>query len=82
MKTLRRWTPYVVFEHGLGAADHYGTSPAMVHRLLVGECGLSIFTLDGHGPLSEDELAGIFAANQVWDFVARPYAGIRRSSRP
>ncbi|HLY39530.1 MAG TPA: FkbM family methyltransferase [Candidatus Binatia bacterium] len=60
-RTLHRWKPYVVFEHGLGAADSYGTSPGMVHELLVAE-------------LSGDEFRAVFVANRVWDFVARPYA--------
>lgn len=38
---LRRWRPYVVFEHGLGAADHYGTRPEAVFDLLT-DCGLRL----------------------------------------
>jgi FkbM family methyltransferase len=34
--------PIMVFEHGLGAADHYGTTPEQIHDLLVGQCGLKI----------------------------------------
>lgn len=33
-ETLGRCRPYVIFEHGLGGADHYGTRPEMVHDLL------------------------------------------------
>jgi FkbM family methyltransferase len=82
VRTLRRWKPYVLFEHGRGAADHYGTSPEMVHRLLVADCGLSIFTLDGRGPLSQTDFAATFAANRVWDFLARPYAAGQRAGGP
>jgi FkbM family methyltransferase len=71
-RTLARWRPWVVFEHGLGAADHYGTTPAMVHALLA-ECGLAVFGLDGSGPYSAADLAAIFAANARWNFLARPY---------
>ena len=71
--TLRRWSPYVVFEHGVGASDHYGTTPSAVHRFLVGECGLSIFDMDGAGPFSEDEFAAVYARNDRWNFLARPY---------
>lgn len=71
-RTLRAWRPYVVFEHGRGAADHYGTTPEMVHRLLDG-CGLAVFGLDGEGPLDEAALRGIYDAGSAWNFLARPY---------
>jgi FkbM family methyltransferase len=38
---LRRSRPFVVFEHGLGAADCYGTRPEQVFDLLSG-CGLRV----------------------------------------
>lgn len=38
---IRRWKPIIVFEHGLGAADHYGTEPEDMHDLLA-RYGLSI----------------------------------------
>lgn len=38
---LRRCRPWVVFEHGRGAADFYGTSPGQVFDLLA-DCGLRI----------------------------------------
>ena len=79
-RTLRRWSPYVVFEHGLGASDHYGTTPEMVHRLLVADCGLSIFDLEGSGPLSEEQFAAVYALNERWNFLARPYRRAARST--
>jgi len=45
VRTLVRWRPLIVFEHGLGAADHYGTTPDAVFSLLVGECGLMMFLM-------------------------------------
>ena len=38
---LRRNRPFVVFEHGLGAADCYGTRPEQVFDLL-SDCGLRV----------------------------------------
>src|SRR4030095_15292398 len=38
---LRRCRPFVVFEHGLGAADCYGTRPEHVFDLL-SDCGLRV----------------------------------------
>lgn len=43
--TLKRNLPTVVFEHGLGAADCYGTEPQMVFDLFA-ECGLRCFTME------------------------------------
>lgn len=73
VRTLRRCRPYVVFEHGRGAADHYGATPEMLHRLLVEECGLAIFGLDGAGPWSTGQLAAAFREGRQWNFLARPY---------
>ena len=71
-RTLARWKPYVFFEHGVGSANHYGTTPEMVHALMT-EVGLAIFEPDGRGPLSVAELRSIFDANTRWNFLARPY---------
>lgn len=42
LRTLSRCKPFVIFEHGEGAADYYGTTPADVYDLLAGQCGLRI----------------------------------------
>jgi FkbM family methyltransferase len=44
-ETLRRWKPIVIFEHGLGASDVYGSTPEQVFALL-DSCGLRIFLLE------------------------------------
>lgn len=43
---ISRDKPFVVFEHGLGAADCYGTTPEQVYDLLHQTCGLNISLLD------------------------------------
>ncbi|MGI8945078.1 MAG: FkbM family methyltransferase [Thermoleophilaceae bacterium] len=68
-ETLRRHRPIVWFEHGAGGADHYGTSPADVHRLLAGEIGMRIFDADGRGPYSERDFVAVFD-EPIWSFVA------------
>jgi FkbM family methyltransferase len=35
-------SPTIVFEHGLGAADYYGTNPEDIYDFLVGSCGLRL----------------------------------------
>jgi FkbM family methyltransferase len=74
VRTLARWHPHVVFEHGRAAAGHYGTTPAMVHRFLAEQCGLAVFTLDGRGPYSAEEFSELCDAGSWWNFLARPYA--------
>jgi FkbM family methyltransferase len=45
--TIKRSKPVIVFEHGLGASEHYGTTPEDLHLFLTNECGLRISTMDG-----------------------------------
>ncbi len=42
MKTLKRWMPVLIFEHGVGGADRYGVHPLDMYRLLVKDLGYSI----------------------------------------
>jgi FkbM family methyltransferase len=68
-ETIRRWRPTLVFEHGIGAADHYGTGPADVYDLLVDELDMRIFDLDGAGPYTRRTFEDIFA-EPLWNFLA------------
>ena len=72
LETLRACRPVVLFEHGRGSADHYGTTPGDVHALLTGEAGLRIFDLDGAGPYTASGLVEAFEAGRRTNFVARP----------
>jgi FkbM family methyltransferase len=47
LATLRRCKPFVIFEHGEGAAGYYGTTPADVYDLLAGQCWLRISLMQG-----------------------------------
>jgi FkbM family methyltransferase len=71
LETLSRYRPTVWFEHGVGAADRYGTKPSDVHELLVGDVGLRIFDADGRGPYSRAEFEEIFTSPTMFNFVAR-----------
>jgi FkbM family methyltransferase len=71
MEMLRRHRPLVVFEHGLGGADHYGSGPGKVWDLLGGELGMRIYDLDGRGPYTRSEFVGVFEL-PIWNFLARP----------
>jgi FkbM family methyltransferase len=71
-ETLRRHRPVVAFEHGLGSADHYGTTPMRIHELLGGQLGYRIYGLDGDGPYSAEQFAEVYSRGERVNFVARP----------
>ena len=71
LDTLRTHRPLVVFEHGVGSADHFGTTPEAVFDLLAG-AGYAIGGLDGDGPYDRSRVAEIFHAGARVNFVARP----------
>jgi len=72
---LSKHKPYVLFEFGLGAADHYSTSPNQVFELM-NECNLQISTLSGflsNSPcLSLIEFKEHFTTNSEYYFIAHP----------
>lgn len=72
--TLRRCRPLVLFEHGVGASDHYGTSPEMVYRLLVDDCGHRINEMERYlrdlPALSLSDFVEVTGSGMVWNFVA------------
>jgi FkbM family methyltransferase len=70
-ETLERFKPMVWFEHGIGAADRYGTRPADVYELLVRDVGLRIFDADGGGPYSRSGFEETFARGGIFNFLAR-----------
>jgi FkbM family methyltransferase len=55
-RTLATHRPVLIFEHSVGAAAVYGTTPASLHELLCAELGYAVFDLAGDGPYSVDEL--------------------------
>jgi FkbM family methyltransferase len=70
METLRRHRPIVLFEHGTGASDYYGTGPSNIYKLLCDVAALRIFDLDGYGPYSLHQLEAVYRRNDRWNFVA------------
>lgn len=45
VQTIRKNRPVIVFEHGLGGSDYYGTGPDDIYDLLVEQCGLRLFLM-------------------------------------
>lgn len=76
VQTISRDKPYIVFEHGLGAADYYETRPEAVYDLLVGRCGLRISRLQGwlrgREPLTRDGFVADFDRHINFYFLAHP----------
>ncbi|HEV7937918.1 MAG TPA: FkbM family methyltransferase [Solirubrobacteraceae bacterium] len=70
IEMLERHRPHVLFEHGAGGADLYGTHPTEVFDLLTG-VGLRIFDLDGEGPYSRARFEETFT-EPIWNFLATP----------
>jgi FkbM family methyltransferase len=70
LETLRSNKPVVVFEHGKGGSDHYGTSPEDIYDLLVDDVGVRIFDMEGGGPYSRAEFRRVYDAGSFWNFVA------------
>jgi hypothetical protein len=68
--------PVIIFEHGLGAADSYGTRPNQIFDLLCGECGLNISLLqswlDKGRSLSRKGFEGQFDQRKNYYFIAHP----------
>lgn len=75
VETIRRYQPVIVFEHGLGAADYYGTGPEDVHAVLVGECGLQLHLMErwlrGEPALERQEFADHFHQGRDYYFMAK-----------
>lgn len=71
-QTLATHRPLLVFEHGLGSADHYGTRPEDVHDLLVAGHGYRIFDLQGQGPFDRAGFTTAFHTSARVNFLARP----------
>jgi FkbM family methyltransferase len=69
-RTIAMHRPVLIFEHGAGSADAFGTAPDDIWRLLVDEAGLRIFDLDGNGPYTLDDLQRNFYEMTRVNFVA------------
>jgi FkbM family methyltransferase len=72
LRTLVKFHPTVIFEHGSGSAEHFGTSPGDMHRLLTDEARMRIFDLDGGGPYSRGDFERVFSTAERVNFVAKP----------
>ncbi len=75
-ETITRCKPVIIFEHGLGAADHYGTTPEKMYELIVDQFGLRMFRLGdwlvskGEKSLNKTQLCELFYSGSEFYFLA------------
>lgn len=79
VKTISSQQPIIIFEHGLGASDHYGTTPEMLYDFITNEGGLQISLLDEYvingKSLTRKEFCDQFYEGLNYYFVAHPGSG-------
>ncbi len=72
---ITRDKPFIIFEFGLGAADCYGVTPAMMHELITAT-GLQISLLKDYlrkkPTLSANALEECFRSGREYYFIAHP----------
>ena len=73
-QTLSSCSPAILFEHGKGASEYYGTTPGSIFNLLCGDLGYSIFTLEAFlakaTPLSESSFVSHYESGSEYYFIA------------
>lgn len=71
---IRRDRPVLIFEHGLGASEHYGTTPEALYDLLIEQCQLHVYLLDDYihqaEPLTKAQFCQQFYQKLNYYFVA------------
>lgn len=78
VNTIKRCQPVIVFEHGSGAADYYGTKPEQVFDLLTKTCNLKLSLLQtflekgGTVSLDRESFCSEFTIGKNYNFVAYP----------
>ena len=78
VKTIRKNRPVIVFEHGLGGSDYYGTGPDDIYDVLVEQCGLKLFLMadwlksKGKAFLEREAFREQFSKGSNYYFMAAP----------
>ena len=74
LQVLARARPCIVFEHGLGAADYYGTTPDEIYGILTERIGLSVTLmanwLDRRPGLSRADFVDEYSSGRNYYFMA------------
>jgi len=71
---IQKYQPMVIFEHGLGASNHYGTTPEMVYEYFA-DLGMNIYNLNAYldkkEPLSLQGFSDQYHNKDHYYFVAK-----------
>lgn len=74
IKTICRCKPVIIFEFGMGAADHYDVKPEVFYEFITSGCGLSVSTLKGFlkgdEKLAKDNFCSLYLDCQEYYFIA------------
>lgn len=74
-ETLKKHKPVVIFEHGLGASDFYGSTPEKLYELFA-SCKMRISTmqrwLNNRPSLRKEEFAAHYYQKKDYYFIAYP----------
>ncbi|MDI9319860.1 MAG: FkbM family methyltransferase [Phycisphaerales bacterium] len=74
-QTILRAKPIIIFEHGMGASDYYGTKPEQLYDFLQ-SCGYKVVTmkrwLKGETSFSKEEFKRQFYDKLNYYFIAYP----------
>jgi FkbM family methyltransferase len=75
-KTLKKSSPIVIFEFGLGASDHYNVQPTDFFGYLNSTCNYEIYLLDAFlkskSALSKEQFVETYKANSEYYFISSP----------
>jgi FkbM family methyltransferase len=78
VSVIKRCRPFIVFEHGLGAANHYGTTPANIYDFLAGQCGLQVNLMRrwllGKSPFTRAGFIEHYERGRDFYYLACPYS--------
>lgn len=70
---LKKWKPTIIFEHGKGASEFYGTSPQLLFEFL-SNCGMKVSImksyLEGKAPMNLADFIGQYEREENYYFVA------------
>lgn len=76
LQTLIKNKPYVIFEFGLGASNHYGVTPEALFQLICKDAGLKISLLKSflknNIPLTMNDLQKHYDLGDEYYFIAHP----------
>ena len=75
-KTLKKYSPVIIFEFGLGASDHYNVNPSEFFEFLCTTCNYQVFLLDAFlknkSSLNQEKFLEVYKNNKEYYFIASP----------